>query len=308
MAAPRNFSLTGTESKEMISVIVDSLLSESMHQVKVDSDSGAPINNMDFFKALIKTIPPFSPGEGSQSQVEAESQRELSPPDSPLFPSQSASPMELPLAPCPSPIEMTESSSPDIFSWSGSVSQSSADLTDFSSKRSLPVSPGLDLLSTQGPCPSQQPFKKMKVEYHHPAKVEGHDVNANISQDTPEKEKDQDIIATVSREASKKLDIEDRVKTEHIDLIRKLAQKFLHSVPMSSRYNMAMPLNSAGDGMEAVDDTERKAGEELSGDLVMIKETSSRVQLLNRAPRVGLSRLQSKLTNLHNISVSEKEE
>ena len=69
MAAPSNFSLTGTESKEMISVIVDSLLSESMHQVKVDSDSGAPINNMDFFKAVIKTIPPFSPGEGSQSQV-----------------------------------------------------------------------------------------------------------------------------------------------------------------------------------------------------------------------------------------------
>ena len=57
-----NFSSAGAESNQMIQVIVDSLLSESMEKVKMDS----PPDNKDFFKNLLETIPPFSPGEGSQ--------------------------------------------------------------------------------------------------------------------------------------------------------------------------------------------------------------------------------------------------
>ena len=95
-------------------------------------------------------------------------------------------------------------------------------------------------------------------------------------------------------------DIEDRG-----DLIRKLAQRFLMSVPKSNRHNLDKSLNPAGD---EEGDSEETAGEELSRELVIIKGTSSRVQLLNLPPRLGLSRLQKKVNKLHDISVSEKEE
>ena len=132
-------------------------------------------------------------------------------------------------------------------------------------------SPGLDLLPTQAP--PLPPQKKAKVEYQERRRV--HDLNDN------------DIS-------------EDRG-----DLIRKLAQRFLMSVPTSSRYNLDKSLNPAGD---EGGDSEGAAGEELSRDLVIIKGTSSRVQLLNLPPRLGLSRLQKKVNKLHEISVSEKEE
>ena len=57
-----NINPAGTESNQMIQVIVDSLLSESMEKVTMDTSA----DNMDFFKNLLETIPPFSPGEGSQ--------------------------------------------------------------------------------------------------------------------------------------------------------------------------------------------------------------------------------------------------
>ena len=145
-----------------------------------------------------------------------------------------------------------------------------------------PASPGLDLQPTQGPL--QPPNKKLKLS------LRDQDVNANIAEDAAEIREDLEVD-----------------EMERYNLIRKLAEKFLLAVPS---VQPRVSLKPAGDCSPVTEDAPGEApGEKISPELLNNNNTtSSSVQLLNRAPRVGLSKLEKKVVNLHQISTSGKEE
>ena len=147
---------------------------------------------------------------------------------------------------------------------------------------SPPTSPGLDLQPTQGPL--QPPNKKLKLS------VRDQDVNANIAEDTAEIMEDLEVG-----------------EVERYNLIRKLAEKFLLAVPSSVHPRVS--LKPAGDCSPVTEEASGEdPGEKISPELLNNNWPSSSVQLLNRAPRVGLSKLDKKIVNLHQISTSGKEE
>ena len=145
-----------------------------------------------------------------------------------------------------------------------------------------PASPGLDLQPTQGPL--QPPNKKLKLS------VRDQDLNANIAEDTAEILEDMEVG-----------------EVERYNLIRKLAEKFLLAVPSSVHPRIS--LKPAGDCSPVTEDASGEdPGEKISPELLNNNWPSSSLQLLNRAPRVGLSKLEKKVVNLHKISTSGKEE
>ena len=145
-----------------------------------------------------------------------------------------------------------------------------------------PASPGLDLQPTQGPL--QPPNKKLKLS------VRDQDVNANIAEDTAEIMEDLEVG-----------------EVERYNLIRKLAEKFLLAVPSSVHPRVS--LKPAGDCSPVTEEASGEdPGEKISPELLNNNWPSSSVQLLNRAPRVGLSKLDKKIVKLHQISTSGKEE
>ena len=143
-----------------------------------------------------------------------------------------------------------------------------------------PASPGLDLQPTQGLAISlQPPNKKPRLSGL------GQDVNANIVED--------------ATEIMEELEVDE---VERYKLIRTLAEKFLQAVP-SVRSRVS--LKPAGDCSPVTEDAQGETqGEKVSSEILNNNRTSSSVQLLNRAPRVGLSKLEKKVMNLHQISTS----
>ena len=105
-------------------------------------------------------------------------------------------------------------------------------------------------------------------------------------------------------------------EVERHKLIRTLAEKFLQAVPS---FRSRVSLNPAGFCSPVTEDALGETpgetpgetqGEKVSPEILNNNRTSSSVQLLNRAPRVGLSKLEKKVLNLHQISTraSVKEE
>ena len=145
-----------------------------------------------------------------------------------------------------------------------------------------PTSPGLDLQPTQVPSnlSQQPPMKKLKQS------GPGQDVNANIAEDAVEIMEDLEVG-----------------EMERYNIIRKLAEKFLQAVPSVQPRVSLKPAGDCSPVSEAI------PGEKVAPELLNNNRTSSSVQPLNhRAPRVGLSKLEKKVVNLHQISTSGKEE
>ena len=94
---------------------------------------------------------------------------------------------------------------------------------------------------------------------------------------------------------------------ERYNLIRMLAEKFLLAVPS---VHSRVSLKPAGDCSPVAETAPGEVlGEKVSPELLNNNRTSSSLQPLNhRAPRVGLSKLEKKVMNLHQISTSGKEE
>ena len=117
--------------------------------------------------------------------------------------------------------------------------------------------------------------------------------------------RDQDVNANIAEDAA---EIMEDGEVERYNLIRKLAEKFLLAVPS---VHPRVSLKPAGDCSPVSEDAPGEdPGEKISPELLNNNNNwpSSSVQLLNRAPRVGLSKLEKKVINLHQISTSGKEE
>ena len=112
--------------------------------------------------------------------------------------------------------------------------------------------------------------------------------------------KDQDLNADIAEEAAEIMEDQDVAGGERSDLSKPAVVPSDHP---------RVSLTPAGDGSSVTQDAPGEIpGEKVSPSLLINSKPSGSVRLLNRAPRLGLSKLEKKVVNLHQISPSVKEE